>query len=90
MCQASKASPRLEFVDMTFQGKVIKGVLLDINGVLAEGTATGFKAIQGSLEAVKKLQEFGMPVRFVTNETQRTRQSLATVRFVSSIRCFHD
>ena len=61
---------------MSLNGKDIKGVLLDITGVLVESTSTGSVAIQGSIEAVKKLSAAGIPVRFVTNETQRTRDSL--------------
>eukprot|EP00095_Tigriopus_kingsejongensis_P004449 maker-scaffold168_size293125-snap-gene-0.19 protein:Tk04449 transcript:maker-scaffold168_size293125-snap-gene-0.19-mRNA-1 annotation:"phospholysine phosphohistidine inorganic pyrophosphate phosphatase" len=62
---------------MTLAGKAIKGVLLDITGVLAESSVEGDgTAIPGSVEAVKKLKDHGIPVRFVTNETQRTRRSL--------------
>jgi len=57
---------------MTFNGKTIKGVLLDITGVLQEDG----KAIPGSVEAVQKLQNAGLCVRFVTNETQLTRKKL--------------
>merc|ERR1712029_314823 len=63
-------------VKMSLNGKDIKGVLLDITGVLVESTTGGSKAIPGSIEAVKKLSAAGIPVRFVTNETQRTRASL--------------
>lgn len=55
---------------------LILGVLLDITGVLVESTTGGSKAIPGSIEAVKRLSTAGIPVRFVTNETQRTRASL--------------
>ena len=38
----------------------MKGVLLDITGVLVESSATGDgKAIPGSVEAVRKLKEAG-------------------------------
>ena len=61
---------------MSFHGKTIKGVLLDITGVLVEGTSEGPRAIPGSVEAVENLQKAGIQVRFVTNETQCTRQKL--------------
>ena len=61
---------------MSFNGKNIEGVLLDISGVLKEGTATGSVAIEGSIEAVEKLNNAGISVRFVTNETQDTRRNL--------------
>lgn len=50
----------LSIQDMSFNGKPIKGVLLDITGVLAESSAEGDgKAIPGSVEAVKKLASKG-------------------------------
>ena len=58
--------------NMSFKGKPIKGVLLDITGVLLEDG----KAIQGSVEAVQRLKSAGIDVRFVTNETQLTRKKL--------------
>ncbi|TRY63027.1 hypothetical protein TCAL_05569 [Tigriopus californicus] len=84
---------------MSFNGKPIKGVLLDITGVLAESSAEGDgQVIFGSVEAVKKLTDKGLlkhgksrneispgvkvfpfsgiQVRFLTNETQRTRRNL--------------
>merc|ERR1712029_407645 len=68
-------------VKMSLNGKDIKGVLLDITGVLVESTTGGSKAIPGSIEAVKKLSAAGIPVRFVTNETQRTRASLVEMLY---------
>ncbi|GIX76817.1 phospholysine phosphohistidine inorganic pyrophosphate phosphatase [Caerostris extrusa] len=53
----------------------VKGVLLDITGVLYE---SGQGAIKGSVEAVEKLRQAKIPFRFVTNETQRTRPDLVT------------
>jgi len=64
---------------MNLNGKTIKGVLLDISGVLVESSTTGPKAIKGSVEAVKALKDANIPVRFVTNETQRTRKSLVAM-----------
>merc|ERR1711983_551616 len=68
-------------VKMSLNGKDIKGVLLDITGVLVESTTGGSKAIPGSIEAVKNLSAAGIPVRFVTNETQRTRASLVKMLY---------
>ncbi|XP_066994001.2 phospholysine phosphohistidine inorganic pyrophosphate phosphatase [Anabrus simplex] len=51
----------------------INGVLLDISGVLKDGTSV----IKGSIEAVNKLREAGLLIKLVTNETQETRRSLA-------------
>ncbi|KAG8176964.1 hypothetical protein JTE90_010234 [Oedothorax gibbosus] len=53
----------------------IKGVLLDITGVLYE---SGQGAIPGSVDAVNRLRDNKIPFRFVTNETQRTCASLVT------------
>ncbi|XP_068708944.1 phospholysine phosphohistidine inorganic pyrophosphate phosphatase-like isoform X4 [Montipora foliosa] len=56
--------------------KKIQGILLDITGVLYNsGEGSGY-AIQGSVEAVKKLKAAGYKVRFCTNEDQCTRQQL--------------
>ncbi|CAG2066541.1 unnamed protein product [Timema podura] len=52
---------------------IINGVLLDISGVLKDGSSV----IPGSLEAFHKLQNSGLPVKLVTNETQETKRSLA-------------
>lgn len=61
---------------MSLKGRQIKGVLLDITGVLVEGTSDGPKAIKGSVKAVENLLKAGIQVRFVTNETQHTRADL--------------
>lgn len=55
-------------------GVKIRGVLIDITGVLYESGQVG--AIPGSLEGFEKLKESKIPFKFVTNETQNTRQGL--------------
>ncbi|KAG8223869.1 hypothetical protein J437_LFUL005433 [Ladona fulva] len=50
----------------------IKGVMLDISGVLKNGNV----AIPGSIEAVQRLRKCGLKLRFVTNETQLSRHDL--------------
>ncbi|XP_064602160.1 phospholysine phosphohistidine inorganic pyrophosphate phosphatase-like [Liolophura sinensis] len=54
----------------------IKGVLLDITGVLYNSAQGGGHAIEGSVEAVKRLRKAGLPVRFCTNETQCTTKAI--------------
>jgi HAD superfamily hydrolase (TIGR01458 family) len=51
---------------------MIKGVLLDIGGVVAVGA----KALPGAVEAVSRLRIEGLGVRFVTNITRQSRQSV--------------
>ncbi|ESO97211.1 hypothetical protein LOTGIDRAFT_226773 [Lottia gigantea] len=51
----------------------IKGILLDITGVLYE---SGGQAIDGSIDAVARLMKSKIPVRFCTNETSCTRKAL--------------
>ncbi|XP_045601598.1 phospholysine phosphohistidine inorganic pyrophosphate phosphatase isoform X2 [Procambarus clarkii] len=51
----------------------IKGVLLDITGVLYESGEGFGTAIPGSVDAVARLRKAGIPVRFVTNETCATQ-----------------
>jgi len=54
--------------------KQIKGLLLDISGVLYDGGIP----IDGSIQAVQKIKEAGIPVRFCTNETQCTKEQIWT------------
>lgn len=56
--------------------KTIRGVLLDITGVLYDSGPDGGVAIEGSIDAVKRLKASGLPVRFCTNETTTTRKKL--------------
>lgn len=51
---------------------MIKGVLLDISGVLSDGA----EAIPGAAEAVARLRAAGLPVRFLTNTTRRPKRRL--------------
>ncbi|XP_020647198.3 phospholysine phosphohistidine inorganic pyrophosphate phosphatase isoform X2 [Pogona vitticeps] len=52
----------------------IKGLVLDISGVLYDsGGEGGGVPIPGSIEAVKKIKSSGLKLRFCTNETQATR-----------------
>ncbi|MDY7102906.1 MAG: TIGR01458 family HAD-type hydrolase [Actinomycetota bacterium] len=53
----------------------IRGLLIDIEGVLKVGTS----AIDGAPEALDELRRRALPVRFVTNTTSRTRASLVEV-----------
>ena len=48
--------------------KAIKGLLIDLDGVLYVGD----KAIAGALETLEECDRLGLPVRFVTNTTTRT------------------
>ena len=49
---------------------VIHGALLDIAGVLYEGDA----AVPGAVEAVARLRNADIPVRFLTNSTRRPKR----------------
>ena len=51
---------------------MIKGVLLDLAGVLYDGP----HAIAGSVEAVERLRTVGLPIRFLTNSTRSPRRIL--------------
>lgn len=51
----------------------LRGVLLDISGVLYDGGEEGGTAIPGSVDAVARLKRSGLRVRFCTNESQKTR-----------------
>ena len=61
----------------SLKGVAVEGVLCDISGVLSESSADGDGvAITGSVEAVNRLREAGVRIKFVTNESARTRLSL--------------
>jgi HAD superfamily hydrolase (TIGR01458 family) len=50
----------------------IRGVLLDLSGVLYVGEAP----LPGALEALARLQASGMPLRYITNTTRSTRRQI--------------
>ncbi|XP_028651088.1 phospholysine phosphohistidine inorganic pyrophosphate phosphatase [Erpetoichthys calabaricus] len=54
--------------------KGLKGVVLDICGVLYDSGEGGGVPIPGSIEAVKRIKSSGLKLRFCTNETQATRE----------------
>ncbi|XP_006867529.1 PREDICTED: phospholysine phosphohistidine inorganic pyrophosphate phosphatase [Chrysochloris asiatica] len=54
----------------------IRGVLLDISGVLCDGDAGGGRPIPGSVEAVARLKQSRLKVRFCTNESQKSLREL--------------
>jgi HAD superfamily hydrolase (TIGR01458 family) len=53
---------------------MIRGVLLDLAGVIYDGD----HALSGSIDAVAKLHQAGLNLRFVTNTTRSTKQTLLT------------
>ncbi|XP_034519292.1 phospholysine phosphohistidine inorganic pyrophosphate phosphatase isoform X2 [Ailuropoda melanoleuca] len=54
----------------------VRGVLLDISGVLYDGGEDGGAPIPGSVEAVARLKRSRLKVRFCTNESQKSRREL--------------
>lgn len=51
---------------------MVKGVLLDLGGVVYTGDAP----LPGALDAISRLRAGGTPLRFATNVTSRSRRSL--------------
>jgi len=51
---------------------MIKGVLLDLSGVLYLGN----QALTGSIEALLRLQATGLPILYVTNTTRKPRDQI--------------
>lgn len=51
---------------------MIRGVLLDLAGVIYDGDI----ALPGAVEAVARLHEAGLPLRFVTNTTRSPKSAL--------------
>jgi len=60
-----------------------EGVLLDIDGVLT----VDWQALAGAAEAVAALRRSGLPFRFLTNTTSRTRRALAAALDGAGIPC---
>ncbi|XP_029788615.1 phospholysine phosphohistidine inorganic pyrophosphate phosphatase isoform X3 [Suricata suricatta] len=54
----------------------VRGVLLDISGVLLDGGKDGGVPIPGSVEALARLKRSQLKVRFCTNESQVSRKDL--------------
>jgi HAD superfamily hydrolase (TIGR01458 family) len=51
---------------------MIKGVLMDLGGVVYVGSA----ALPGAVEALARLKAEGLALRYITNTTRRSRQAL--------------
>ena len=51
---------------------MIRGVLLDLAGVVYEGD----HVLPGAIDAIVRLHEAGLPLRFVTNTTTKTKAAL--------------
>jgi len=49
------------------EGKMVKGVLIDLDGVVYVGN----QALPGSLDAIRRIRELRIPCKFVTNTTRR-------------------
>ncbi|HUK92505.1 MAG TPA: TIGR01458 family HAD-type hydrolase, partial [Methanomicrobiales archaeon] len=54
--------------------KEIRGLLLDLDGVLYVGDTP----VPGAIEALRDLRKRSFPVRFVSNSTRRSRASVAS------------
>lgn len=50
----------------------IKGVLLDLSGVVYQGSSL----LPGAVKAVERLREIGLPVRYITNTTRQTHAAI--------------
>jgi HAD superfamily hydrolase (TIGR01458 family) len=50
-----------------------EGFLLDVDGVIVEA----WEALPGAVEAIRDLRSRGIPFRFITNTTAKTRRELA-------------
>ncbi len=55
-----------------WRGHAVKGVLLDLDGVVYVGAA----ALPGSLEAIERLRKAEIPIKFITNTTRRPRRRI--------------
>ncbi|XP_018766077.1 phospholysine phosphohistidine inorganic pyrophosphate phosphatase isoform X2 [Serinus canaria] len=55
--------------------RAVRGLLLDVSGVLYDSGADGGVPIAGSVEAVRRIKASGLKLQLCTNETQATRES---------------
>lgn len=53
---------------------MIRGVLLDLSGVVYEGA----EAIPGAVQAVSRLRDADLPLRFITNTTRTAKPAILT------------
>lgn len=51
---------------------MLKGILIDLSGTVHVGD----RPISGAVEAIRRLQQGGIPFRFVTNTSRKTRRML--------------
>ncbi|NXW91506.1 LHPP phosphatase, partial [Alopecoenas beccarii] len=66
---------------MAAWARAVRGLLLDVSGVLYDSGDGGGVPIAGSVEAVSRIKASGLKLRFCTNETQATRE-----QFVKKLR----
>lgn len=52
----------------------VRGLLLDLGGVVYVGSTV----IEGAIDAVQQLRDAGLPLRFITNTTRRSRRQVIT------------
>uniref|UniRef100_A0A674GV13 Phospholysine phosphohistidine inorganic pyrophosphate phosphatase n=1 Tax=Taeniopygia guttata TaxID=59729 RepID=A0A674GV13_TAEGU len=55
--------------------RAVRGLLLDVSGVLYDSGAGGGVPIAGSAEAVRRIKASGLKLQLCTNETQATREN---------------
>jgi ribonucleotide monophosphatase NagD (HAD superfamily) len=53
---------------------MVRGVLIDLDGVVYVGN----RALPGSLEAIRRIRESGIPFKFITNTTRRPRRRIVS------------
>ena len=65
---------------------MIKGVLLDLSGVVYVGD----HALPGAVDAVERLRGSGLPVRFLSNSTRLSQQHLLDLLHGAGVRLADD
>ena len=53
---------------------MVRGVLIDLDGVVYVGN----RALPGSLKAIRRIRESGIPFKFITNTTRRPRRRIVS------------
>ncbi|MGI9483290.1 MAG: TIGR01458 family HAD-type hydrolase [Hyphomicrobiales bacterium] len=65
---------------------MVAGVLLDLSGVIYVGS----EPLPGALEAVSRLRNIGLPLRFLTNTTRTPKRQILTNLHAMGLECGED
>jgi HAD superfamily hydrolase (TIGR01458 family) len=74
MQEKKQTTNRVEAFSAGREGKMVQGVLIDLDGVVYVGN----ELLRGSLDAILRLRELRIPFKFITNTTRRPRHRIVS------------